>query len=134
MGSRGEAASKGVERHPLGNVGLNRLKDKRKVEARLDAELTKLKELFDYGDRLKVRWIPNENSKVFGEVKGGTILLYVEGEEAAVKSLRHEFIDSLLTEQVINPFLKFINLQKCFIEDLIYDRKEKMVNKILNLI
>ena len=109
-------------------------RSKGEVEATLEAELTELKKFFDYGDRLKVRWIPKENSKVFGEVMGDTILIYVEEKEGVVKSLRHEFVDYCISEQIIKPLLKYINLQKCLIEDLIYDRKEKMVNKILNLI
>ena len=104
------------------------------TEMRLKSELKKLKELFDYGDHLKVKWIPNKSSSVFGEVKGDTILIYVEGEEEAVKCVRHEFVDFCISEQIIKPPLKYINLQKCLIEDLIYDRKEKLVNKILNLI
>ena len=102
------------------------------IEVRLKSELKKLKELLNYGDQLKVEWIPNKGSNVFGEVKGDTILIYVEAEEA-VKSLRHEFIDFCISKQIIKPLLKYINLQKCLIEDLVYDRKEKLVNKILKL-
>lgn len=109
------------------------LEDRREVEATLEAELEKLKKLLNYGDQLRVKWVPDENSKVLGEVKGDTILIYVE-EKDAVRSLRHEFLDHYVSEQIINPLLKYINLQKCLIEDLVYDRKEKMVNKILDLI
>jgi len=101
---------------------------------RLRSELEKLKELFNYGDQLKVKWIPNKSSSVSGEVKGGRILIYLKGEEEAVRCVRHEFVDFCISEQIIKPLLKYINLQKCLIEDLIYDRKEKLVNKILNLI
>ena len=104
------------------------------TEMRLKSELEKLKELLDYGDQLKVKWIPNKSSSVFGEVKGDSILVYVEGEEEAVRCVRHEFVDYCITEQIVKPLLKYINLQKSLIEDLIYDRKEKLVNKILNLI
>ena len=100
---------------------------------RLKSELKRLKELLDYGDQLKVKWIPNKTSSVFGEVKGDTIFIYVEGEEA-LKCVRHEFVDYCVTEQIIKPLLKYINLQKCLIEDLIYSRKERLVKRFLKLL
>lgn len=104
------------------------------VEARLENELERLKRESGLGHDLGVRWIPNPNSDRHGEVKGGVIHIYDEDEERALLTLKHEFIDYHISKEIIEPLVKYINMQKCLIEDLVYSRKERLVKRILRLL
>jgi hypothetical protein len=104
------------------------------VEARLEEELQRLKVETGLGDELSVKWIPNPDSDRHGEVKGTMIYIYDDCEERAVVTLKHEFIDYHISKEVIEPLVKYINVQKCLIEDLVYDRKERLVKRFLKLL
>ncbi|MHA1632268.1 MAG: hypothetical protein ACTSXC_05600, partial [Candidatus Freyarchaeota archaeon] len=107
---------------------------KRDVEARLREELRRLKEESGRGYGLSVRWVPNPDSDRHGEVKGDIIYIYDTLEDRALETLEHEFVDQAITEEVIDPLIKYINIQKCLIEDLIYSRKERLVKSLLKLL
>ena len=62
------------------------------MEKELEAELERLKKILKLGYELKVRWIPNNNSRISGEVRGDYIYLYDEDKEVALETLKHEFI------------------------------------------
>ena len=113
-----EAASKGVGR----------------VEARLGEELGRLKVESGLGYELSVKWIPNSDSDRHGEVEGTVIYIYDDCEERALLTLKHEFIEYNITKEVIDPLIKYINVQKCMIEDLISSRKERLVKRFLKLL
>jgi len=100
----------------------------------LHEELERLKGESGLGHKLRVRWVPNLNSDRHGEVKGDVIYIYDEREERALLTLKHEFIDYHINKEVIEPLIKYINMQKCLIEDLIYSRKERLVERILRLL
>lgn len=104
------------------------------VEARLENELERLKRESGLGHDLEVRWIPNPNSDRHGEVKGGVIRIYDEDEERALLTLKHEFIDYHISKEIVEPLVKYINMQKCLIEDLVYGRKERLVKRVLKLL
>jgi len=101
---------------------------------KLRYELDRLKMLLNYGHELEVRWMPNGGSDKLGEVRGDVIYIYAVEENDALRSLRHEFIDYYISREVIEPLLKYINLQKRLIEDLIYDRKEFLVNNVVRVL
>jgi len=103
------------------------------VEARLDEELQRLKVETGLGYELSVKLAPNQNSDRHGEVLGTVIYIYDESEDRAFLTLKHEFIDYHISKEVIEPLIKYINIQKCLIEDLIYSRKERLVERFLRL-
>jgi hypothetical protein len=67
-------------------------------------------------------------------VKGNVVYVYDEDEERALLTLKHEFIDYHINSDVVEPLIKYINMQKCLIEDLIYGRKERLVKRFLKLL
>jgi hypothetical protein len=104
------------------------------VEAKLDEELQRLKVETGLGYELSVKWAPKLDSDRHGEVLGTVIYIYDESEDGAFLTLRHEFVDYHITKEVIEPLIKYINVQKCLIEDLIYSRKERLVKRFLKLV
>ena len=86
------------------------------------------------GFELSVRWVPNSSSDRHGEVRGTVIYVYDDCEDRALLTLKHEFIDYHISKEVIEPLIKYINVQKCMIEDLIYNRKERLVKGLLKLL
>lgn len=74
----------------------------------------------------------NPHSDRHGEVKGTVIY---DGDPAeALRTPRHEFIDCYVCKGIIQPLVKWINMQKSLIEDLIYARKEDLVKVLLALL
>jgi hypothetical protein len=102
----------------------------------LRKELEKLKSLFEAGGELKLVWTPDDENKLAGEVKGETIFIYERDEANAVETLRHEFIDYIVStaikpyEEVAACYRTMINalLQKAAEEA--YRRKEKTIEAI----
>ncbi|RLI46747.1 hypothetical protein DRO69_02410 [Candidatus Bathyarchaeota archaeon] len=125
VGERKAGFHKGAERN---------LKNRRELEVKLKGELEKLKMNSGMGHELRVRWLPNPNLDRHGEVKGDVICIYDEHEERAILTLKHEFIDYHISKEIVKPLIKYINMQKCLIEDLIYSRKERLVKRILKLL
>ena len=83
---------------------------------------------------LKVEWLPNPNSKKSGEVLGKTIYIYEEDEAKSVQTLKHEFLDYILSSEIIAPYQKLINKLIVLFEEEMYERKEIVVEKILKAI
>jgi hypothetical protein len=100
----------------------------------LEKEFERLKKITGVGTHLRLLWIPLEDSDRHGEVKGDAIVVYDKDEEVAVRTLRHEFVDHFYVKDVVDPLVKFINLQKNLIDNLIYERKEVIVDKIVELL
>jgi len=103
------------------------------LQKKLEAELERLKKILKLGYELKVRWIPNNNSKLSGEVKGETIYIYDEEEELALETLKHEFIDYAISK-VIEPYKEVTNRLISLINDDAYRRKERLVEALCHLI
>ena len=93
---------------------------------RLETELDHLKDKFQMGQELKLEWAPNDGSKS-GEVTGTTIRIYEEDETKALDTLRHEFIEYLVTRDLVAPYKRLINKLISLFEEEMYDRKEKLV-------
>ena len=100
----------------------------------LKVELEKLKDQTRACQELTLRWAPNPQFDRHGEIKGTTIYIYDENPEEALHTLRHEFIDYYICKEIIQPLVKWINMQKSLIEDLIYARKENLVKVLLTLL
>jgi len=103
---------------------------KQAAQRRLEEELERLKRILDSGYGLRVRWTPNEESKLAGEVRGSVIYIYERDEVKAVETLKHEFIDHHITREVVDPLVEYVNMQKSLIERLIYKRKESLVDSL----
>lgn len=105
-----------------------------KSSSKLDTELNRLQQLTGLGHHLELCWRPDEESDRHGEVKGSLILIYDSVEEEGLRTLRHEFLDHLISRQIIEPLVKQINMQKRLIESLIYERKELIVERFVGLL
>ena len=107
---------------------------KQGTQRRLEKELRRLKRGLNAGYNLRVRWIPDEESKLSGEVKGTVIYVYEEDEVEAIETLKHEFIDHHITKEIVEPLVEYVNMQKSLIERLIYKRKEGLVDSLSKLL
>jgi uncharacterized protein Smg (DUF494 family) len=81
------------------------------------------------GQELKLQWMPNDGPKS-GEVTDTTIRIYEPSEAKALETLRHEFIEYLLTKDLVAPYKRLINKLISLFEEEMYDRKEKLVEKL----
>jgi len=99
------------------------------VEAVLRRELRRLQRKYGLSLELKgVKWVPGDG-ELSGEVKNGIIYIYDREPEKAVETLKHEFLDYAL-RGILEPLVKYINLQKSLIESLVYRRKERVVEEL----
>lgn len=99
---------------------------------KLDLELAKLQQISKTKKHFKVEWIPQEQSPIEGKVDGDTITIYSENMEDALDTLRHEFIDYLVS-QVIKPHVEIINVLLFVLSQDGYDKKEDIVEKLVQL-
>jgi hypothetical protein len=104
------------------------------VQRRLEATLRRLQRQLHGGYEVSVQWAPDELSSVSGDVRNGTIYVYEVKAERAVAVLTHEFLDHLLTSELVQPLVRYVNLQKGLIEHLIYQRKERLVERLALLL
>lgn len=99
----------------------------------LESELERLKKILKMGYKLKVKWIPNNNSKISGEVRGDYIHIYDEYRGVALETLKHEFMDYAISK-VIEPYKEVTNRLIALVNDIAYTRKEKLVEILTQLI
>ena len=102
------------------------------VLRRLQTELARLKNKLQMGQELELEWIPNDGPKS-GEVTGSTIRIYEADPTKALDTLRHEFIEYLLTRDLVAPYKRLINKLISLFEEEMYDRKEKLVERLQEL-
>jgi len=103
------------------------------LQRKLEQELERLKKVLKLGYELKVRWIPNDDSKLSGEVKGEIIYIYERNGDLALETLKHELIDYTISK-VIEPYSEITNRLIAPINDNVYKRKEKLADTIALLI
>jgi len=101
-------------------------------EAKLREELKRLQALLGCGHDLKLVWAPGHDSDLDGEVKGRTMYIYSQNQPAALKTLRHEFLDYAVT-QLIEPYKEVTNALIALINRHAYTRKEKLVEVLASL-
>ena len=100
---------------------------------RLETELNHLKQRFQLGQEFKLEWAPNNDPKS-GEVTGSTIHIYEADEPKALDTLRHEFVEYVLTRDLVAPYKKLINELVSLFEEEMYDRKEMLIERLLKTI
>jgi len=108
-------------------------KSNRSFQRKLETELERLKRILKLGYELKVRWVPNNNSKILGEVRGNHIIIYDTNREVAMETLRHEFIDYAISK-VVEPYKDVTNRLIALINEDAYKRKERLVDVLTLLI
>lgn len=107
--------------------------NRHRVEARLHKELERLKGRSGVGHDLRVVWSPNSGSKLSGEVKGDLVYIYEGDVDRAVKVLRHEFIDYLVS-QAIEPYRSVTNKLIQLLNEVAYKKKEYVVEALIKLL
>ena len=106
---------------------------KKILSQRLEAELERLRMVSGLGLELKVVWKPNPEGPLAGEVKDNLMYLYVEDEEKAVQTLRHEFLDYCVS-QAIEPYRQVTNMMIRILNKDAYRRKERIVEGLVKLL
>jgi hypothetical protein len=102
-------------------------------ENNLTKELEFLKRRLNLGHELTLKWLPGEKDGICGEVKGNVILIYEENEEKALETLKHEFLDYLVSKSA-EPYEKVANLLIKMVNDEAYARKERLVEVLKKLV
>jgi len=101
--------------------------------SKLEVELERLKHFLELGNHLKVKWVPNNDGKLSGEVKGDCIYIYEEKESPALETLRHEFLDYAIS-QTIEPYKEVTNRLISLINEQAYRRKEELVQRLVQVL
>lgn len=99
----------------------------------LEEELERLKKVLNRGHELKVQWIPRENGKLSGEVRGEHIRVYDEDVGLAIETLKHEFVDHAVSK-VIEPYMQVTNKLIGLLNEKAYQEKERLVEKLASLL
>lgn len=81
----------------------------------------------------KVVWLPKPDSGKEGEVVGSTIFVYSQDPDEALQTLRHEFVDAVISS-IVEPYLKVINALLSAVSEQAYNKKEEVVERLLKLL
>jgi|GEM_PF-1512297 len=100
----------------------------------LVAELKRLKQLTGLGHHLELCWRPDDDSDRHGEVRGNIIMIYDSVESEAQRTLRHEFIDYLISREIIEPYREITNSMIKLLNENAYKRKERVVEAVIRLL
>jgi hypothetical protein len=97
------------------------------VQAVLEREFVRLEKLIPFDGVTGVSWKPESRGKLSGQVMDGVIYVYDQNLNDAVDTLKHEYLDCVLTQKIVNPLTAIVNI---FIEDKtheVYREKERIV-------
>lgn len=112
---------------------LNPKRARENIEEKLALELQRLRDILKTGYELEVKWMPNPDHKLSGEVKGNQICIYDTDEAEALKTLKHETIDYAISK-VIEPYKAITNKLISMINEDAYKKKEKLVETLTKLV
>jgi len=77
---------------------------KQRIQKRLEEELERLKAKVALAGHLRVVWAPKLSSEeLYGMVKGSTIYVFNVDEESALLTLKHEYVEYILTNEFLEP-------------------------------
>lgn len=111
-----------------------------KKQRRLEEELAKMQGKLGMNLDLTVLWRPGQvrrsvdGEALSGEVQGSTILVYEEDEAEALKTLKHEFLDYIISHEVEAPYKDLINRLIGAFQAEAYRRKERLVERLSTII
>jgi len=94
----------------------------------LQIEFRRLQKLVPAEEVMHVQWNPWKRTDLSGEVKGDTIFIYDDNIGKALVTLRHEYLDCLLTRRLVDPLVTMVNALTKIRENEIYRGKERIVN------
>jgi len=100
---------------------------------RLVRELRNLQQKLGLGYELDVVWLPGADEKLAGEVVENQIRVYEEDVEKAVETLKHEFIDYVISK-VMEPYERIANKLIQMTNEEAYRRKEKLTEALVKLV
>ncbi len=108
------------------------------VETRLREKLERLKRRVGIGHEIHVKWVPSatkfKNGKQLDEeVIRDTILIYTEDPDEASELVCHGFVEWILNQHT-KPYRQLINKLIALFEEQQYERKEKIVNALAELL
>jgi len=99
---------------------------KQGMQKKLERELERLKAKVGLAGHLRVVWNPKSSSEeIHGTVKGSTIFVFDVDVEEALCTLRHEYIEYILTHEFLTPRL---------FEAKAHRRADALVDIIANLV
>ena len=104
------------------------------VQRILDKELARLRGLTPTVEISTVKWRPRSKCVISGEVVGNIIFIYDSSLDEALKTLRHEFFDCLITRKIITPLVSLINTLIKTREREIYREKEQLIDFLSKLV
>ncbi|NVM20578.1 MAG: hypothetical protein HWN68_02220 [Desulfobacterales bacterium] len=118
--------------------------NRRRILVRLKKELSRLQKRYRLGLELKLAWLPDlvqsvsqvggKPVELSGEVVGTTIYVYESDEQVALATVRHEFLEAVITDEMTSVYVDAFNALKEVIEKAAYDRKEKLIDKLAEVI
>lgn len=103
--------------------------DNSETQISLERELRRLQQIMKLGFRLSVIWVPTPEHSFSGEVRHDCIFVYESEIEAGLATLRHEFVDYIIS-QAIEPYRSVTNQLIKLVNDIAYTRKERVVEAI----
>ena len=105
----------------------------------LGDELERLKDLTGFGKELTVEWCRAHESPVSGKVEGSVIYVFEPTFIEAIKVLRHEFLDYLVS-LAVKPYEKAASYYRAMVNSLIrelgeeaYNDKERVVEALVKI-
>jgi len=96
----------------------------------LDRSLLIGREQIPENKRRTMTEVRAEFSREHPAILGG----FIDAVAKALENLKHEFIDHSISKEVVEPLVGYVNMQKSLIENLIYRRKENLVNKLAKIL
>jgi hypothetical protein len=99
----------------------------------LENELERIQMKLRLNENLGVSWRPDRLRKMDGEVKGRNIFVYSENPDEAVETLRHEFLDFLIS-RLIRSEREITNRLILLLNERAYREKEDLVEKLAGLL
>jgi len=99
----------------------------------LELELIRLKRSLKLNDDLELCWLPNGGrGGLSGEVKNRIVFVYDAEYDKALRTLRHEVVDYLVSH-AIEPYKLIANKLILLWNEEAYKTKEDLVERLCNL-
>jgi len=104
----------------------------------MTSELERLQRLSKTGYEVTVEWHPGEakykdEKRLAEEVVGNTVNVYCEDPQEALRLVQHGFIEWLLNHYT-KPYRQLTNALIRLFEEQQYERKERAIEALLNLL
>ncbi|GAI00946.1 unnamed protein product, partial [marine sediment metagenome] len=99
--------------------------ERKQTNRKLELELERLKSVLDMAHELRLEWLPGQvkrfrGRRLSGEVLNEVIYIYDESEPMALATLKHEFIEYILTIEFTAPYKRMINTLISAFEEEMY--------------